>query len=119
MQMIPKVDAAFFRENGYVLLKRVFSPSEMREMRAALERSKQRIIDAGQFRAEAATPNARFLFGDALSMSELRKYDYVLLNERVVESVKQLLGEKLVYFGDSSVQTGEGRRGFHKDNVDR
>jgi hypothetical protein len=119
MQTIPKVDTEHFKKNGYVLVKKVFSPDEMRGMRVALEKAKQRIISAGQFRTDPATPNARFLIADPLSMPELSGYDYILLDRRLVESVKQLLGPKLVYFGDSSVQAGEGARGFHKDNVDR
>jgi hypothetical protein len=119
MQTIPRVDTEHFKTNGYVLVKNVFSKDEMRTMRAGLESAKQRIIDAGQFRTEPSTPNAKFLFGDPLSMPELSPNDYVLLDRRLVESVKQILGPKLVYFGDSSVQAGEGARGFHKDNVDR
>lgn len=52
-------------------------------------------------------------------MEELRDDDYVLLDERVVACVKQLLGPTIVYHGDSTVHLGEGQRGFHKDCADR
>jgi len=119
MTNLPTVDTAHFKENGYLVLRKVFDPSEMLAMREKLLKSRERIIADGQFGTLPATPKAKYLLGDALSYKEIRDHDYVIFDPRIVESVKKLLGPNLVYFGDSSLQTGEGARGFHKDNVDR
>jgi len=59
------------------------------------------------------------LRGDALAIAELAAVDYLVLDERIVALVKKLLGNDVLYHGDSTVQVGEGPRGFHKDNADR
>ncbi len=43
----------------------------------------------------------------------------MLLDDRILNIVRQLLGQEIVYFGDSAFQFGVGFRGFHRDNVDR
>lgn len=115
----PRVDTSYFKEYGYLLMKGVFSAEEMQERRASLEATKDRLIGEGKFQTLVDFPKAHFLLGDVLAFHEIRAHDFVLFDPRIVESVKQLLGPKLVYWGDSNVQTGEGIRGFHKDNVDR
>ena len=53
---------------------------------------------------------------DLLCHPSLRK---LLLNDRLLEVIKSLIGPKLVYFGDSSINIGDTDAGFHKDNPDK
>jgi hypothetical protein len=89
--------AAKFRKDGYVIVRNLFSPAEAREIRA-------RALEVG--------PTSQEL----LSIAALRG---VLLDERVLEVVRSLIGRKLVYFGDSNVSIDAPSHGFHKDNPDR
>ena len=43
----------------------------------------------------------------------------VLLDDRILSTARQLLGDDPVYFGDSVMAMGETGWGFHKDNPDR
>ncbi|MBC7427478.1 MAG: hypothetical protein H7336_02630 [Bacteriovorax sp.] len=85
-----------YNRDGYVLLKNVFSPEEIRSIREKIT-------------------NLSSLEGDVLSHESLRE---VLLDERVLEPLRIILKGKLVYFGDSCVQSEkkEGTRGFHRDS---
>jgi hypothetical protein len=119
MGKLPIVDVQHFQQCGYCLLKGVFSPEEIGAIRARLEMVKTRALRTGAHLPDPQWPKATFVLGDVLAHKELEEFDYVVFDERIVACVRQLIGEDLVYFGDSSMQTGEGARGFHKDNVDR
>ena len=86
-----------FWEDGFILVRRLFAPEEVATFRArALARTNRR--------------------GDLLSDAELRR---LLLDQRLLGVVRQLIGEDVVYFGDSSAMIGDTAPGFHKDNVDK
>jgi len=91
--------AAQFRQDGYVIVRQLFTPEEVADMRK---------------RAQALPEDERFL--DLLSLPTLRG---VLLNERLLEVFRSLIGDDLVYYGDSSVSIDSLAHGFHKDNPDR
>ena len=61
------------------------------------------------------------ILGDLLAYKELRDYEFLIFNKKIIKIVKQILGENICYFGESNMQSGEGDRGFHSDNriVDR
>lgn len=84
--------------NGWVLIKNIFSESEISELRKnALEPSKP--------------------LGDVLSNPKLQS---VFLNQKLINAVKEVLGnDELVYFGDSTVSIGIKDVGFHKDSRER
>ncbi len=113
------VDSAFFREFGYVLVKGVLPPEDVARLREAVRSARDRDRAAGTLLQDSAYPNLTNPLGDLLSKPSLKAFDYVLFDERILRCVRALVGDRLVYFGDSSLQTGEGPRGFHKDNVDR
>jgi hypothetical protein len=119
MPPLPTVDVAAFRENGYVLVKGVFEEKEIQELRDRVRSARELDLSASNAIRNPVYPNCVDLLGDLLSKTALRSTDYVIFDERVVRCAKECLGPRLVYFGDSSIQTGEGARGFHKDNVDR
>jgi Phytanoyl-CoA dioxygenase (PhyH) len=114
---LPQVDVDSFRSEGYLILKGLFSREEMIDLRERVNCIKLRDLQDKNFLMIDEVPGARFLMGDVLSKYELKDIDYLILDDRIIHVAKQLLGPEIVYFGDSSVQTGEGFRGFHKDNV--
>ena len=119
MNKAPNVDVDHFKKNGYVIVKGVFSKAEASTMRQSIEARKEKALTTNNYSPDPAHPKLLLILGDLLSARELKDLDYVVFDDRIIACARQILGEKLVYFGDSSVQTGEGERGFHKDNVTR
>lgn len=109
-----------FKANGLVILREFLAPSTRDALRALLE---DKLAAADRRNAVLRLPiypNADFLLGDVLSVRELERYEYIFFRQELLDVIRALLDTReLVYFGDSSVQFGEGGRGFHKDNVDR
>jgi hypothetical protein len=116
---LPVVDVRFFEQNGYFIAKNAFSSEEIQTMRERLSAVRERSLQVKGFDRDPKNPHLILILGDVLSKPELRELQYLLFDDRVLSCAKQILGPHLVYFGDSSVQSGEGLRGFHKDNVDR
>ncbi len=106
----PQVDVEKFWRDGFLLIKRAFSPDEIESLRedalAILAEQKA----AGLTTTSGSVTHTK---GDLLSMERLRK---VIVDDRILRVGRELLGNKPVYFGDSSFQVGEGLRGWHKDN---
>ena len=117
--MVADVDREAFSTNGYVIARSVFSPEEVDRFRRRLKLINERSETESAFDSDSRYPELRMLHGDPVSMPELRDLDYVVLDKRIVELVRKLLGTSVTYHGDGSVQIGEGPRGFHKDNADR
>lgn len=89
--------AQSFWRDGFALIRGVFEPAEVEAFRkAALERTNKK--------------------ADLLTDPKLRT---LLLDDRILGIARAILGETLVYYGDSSVMLGETIPGFHKDNVDK
>jgi hypothetical protein len=115
---LPATDAVAFRAQGYAIVRELFEPDEVAQLRATaremiseLERSGHVADDPGR------EGTIRSGAGDLLSNARLR---HVLLDPRVLGVVEDLLGGKPVYFGDSSFRVGKnGVRGWHRDNVNR
>jgi hypothetical protein len=99
MSGAPKVDRDGYWENGWTIVRNVYSPAEIAELR-------QGVIDSlGQ------GP------GDLLANPRLRR---VLTDGRLVDIARQILGQQeIVYAGDSSFSFNAPGRGYHKDNADR
>lgn len=112
------IDKARFETDGYVVVKNVFSPVEIKQLRE--EAYKQYEIDKEKkldFQLSDLPTKAKYNKGDLLSKELLR---HVLLDDRILKIARTILGSNdLVYFGDSSYQIGTGLRGFHRDNIDR
>ena len=93
------VDVDGFWENGYTIVRGVYSSDEIQEFR-------ERVL-ASQGRGG----------GDLLANPLLRD---VLVDGRLVDIARQILGrDEIVYAGDSSFTVGMRQRGWHKDNADR
>lgn len=86
-----------FWNDGFAIIRNAFSPEEVAAWRrAAFER-----VDRT---------------ADLLSDPALRQY---LLDDRLLEVVRSLIGEEIIYFGDSSTVFGDNVGPFHKDIVDK
>ncbi|MDF2438592.1 MAG: hypothetical protein K0Q95_2968 [Bacteroidota bacterium] len=112
------IDKNKFEEDGYLLVEKVFSPSEIEEFRKLAyeqyEIDKSKKLD---FQLPNLPTKAKYNKGDLLSKEKLHQ---VLLDERILKIARTILGnDDLIYFGDSSYQIGTGLRGFHRDNIDR
>ncbi|MGH8238414.1 MAG: hypothetical protein ACREXP_15530, partial [Steroidobacteraceae bacterium] len=109
-----------FDQYGVVVLKEYLPRHSRDALRSLLERRLTQASANGGVLSMPTYPRAEFLLGDVLSIRELEEYGYIFFREELLELLRGLLDSaELVYFGDSSVQFGEGARGFHKDNVDR
>lgn len=112
------IDKKKFDEDGYVLVPKVFSPSEIELFRKLAyeqyEIDKNKKLD---FQLSHLPTKAKYNKGDLLSKEKLHQ---ILLDDRILRIAKTILNSnELVYFGDSSYQIGTGLRGFHRDNIDR
>jgi hypothetical protein len=113
-------DRALLERTGVQLVRGVLGGAEMLAIRAQVKK-----VVASAFRANRHTavdpryPDGQAITGDLLSLDALRSFRYVLLDARIVNVARQLLGNDVVYFGDSGIRVGNGGRGFHQDFVDR
>jgi len=112
------IDKKKFDEEGYLLVRNVFSASEIEQFRKLayeqyeIDKSKQ--LD---FQLKNLNSKAKYNKGDLLSKEKLYP---VLLDDRILQIARTILGsDDIIYFGDSSYQIGTGLRGFHRDNIDR
>jgi hypothetical protein len=112
------IDKKSFEENGYLVVKKVFTDEEIEQLRE--EAYSQYEIDSKEgltFQLPNLPTKAKYSKGDLLSKKIL---NHVLLDDRILSIAKTILGsDELIYFGDSSYQIGTGLRGFHRDNIDR
>ncbi|MBI3447869.1 MAG: phytanoyl-CoA dioxygenase family protein [Acidobacteria bacterium] len=102
-------------EQGIVLLRGVFSRDTISHLRARFEQVVRRALRDGAHAATHPKHPGRTILGDLPSMEELRDLDFVLFDPRIVGYAKRILGDEIVYFGDSQIRIGFGGRGFHKD----
>jgi hypothetical protein len=98
------IDKQRFEQDGYLVVKNVFTPGEIKQLRD--EAYKQYELDAAKkltFQIPNLPTKAKYSKGD-----------------RILTIARKILGSNdLIYFGDSSYQIGTGLRGFHRDNIDR
>jgi hypothetical protein len=98
MSSTVKVDVPAFWDHGYQIVRGVYSPDEIQQLRENAYAS-------------------RGVGGDLLSKPLMRD---VLLDGTLVGIARQLLGsDEIVYGGDSSYTINSNQHGYHKDNADR
>lgn len=91
-----------FDLHGWILIKGVFSKTEIDTLRSSALESKKENGNG---------------YLDILSN---KRVGYIITDDRILNIVKGLLGtDNPVYFGDSSIGIGNIGQGFHKDNPDR
>lgn len=112
------LDPGAFRERGYTVVRQLVDVQEVQHLRALARGALAEGEGEGLVTTSPGIEGTiRHHVGDLLSISSLC---HVLLDQRVLDVVRDLLGDEPVYFGDSSVRIGKnGQRGWHRDNVDR
>lgn len=109
------VDVDAFRRNGWLLIKRVFSADEIRGVRETAQRVIRERTDEALHHGSTAMSVA-----DLLAIEELR---HVLLDQRILDVYRQLVGADPCYYGNSTARSGHvytGLQGeWHRDNADR
>jgi hypothetical protein len=99
MSAVNNVDVDGFWENGWTIVRGVYSPGDVKRLR------------------ESAYWSRKNFGGDLLANPRLRE---VLADGNFVKIAQQILGEdKILYTGDSAFTVNGAQRGFHKDNADR
>src|SRR6266567_6460350 len=111
MTVLSSEELEKFEQEGYLLIHDVFSRDEVEAFREAIIKLK-------------ANPNllarsARNWIVFRGSLFNYKILEGVPFDDRILEIARSILGDSFVYFGDSSVQTGQGPRGLHRDNIDR
>jgi hypothetical protein len=109
------IDKKEFDKNGFVLVKGLFSVAEITELRKNAYKQFEEDKKKG-LTFSVPGSGAKYIKGDLLSKSFLKT---VILDERIIAITKSILGDDIVYFGDSAFQIGTGLRGYHRDNIDR
>src|SRR4051812_48978688 len=93
-----KVDVPYFWENGYTIVRNVYSREEV-----------------ARFRQGATATRGQY--GDLLSNPQMRD---ALVDGKLVDIAREILGkDEIVYAGDSSFTINSSQHGYHKDNADR
>jgi hypothetical protein len=111
-----KINSQDFNENGFLIIRDVFTKEEVEKFRKLSSLSLQQDIELGYAtHVTKGHKDVYYCIGDLLTkpLSEL------LLDERILKISSELLGSRPVHFGESNYVIGIGDRGFHRDSVDR
>jgi hypothetical protein len=107
-----------FEQDGFAVVRDVFTPQEVADMRHCIELQVE--VDRAEGKFEQTFFDAMGVKtgqGDLISKIHLREF---LLDDRILAIARALLPAKpLTYFGESTYQLGSSGRVFHRDNVDR
>lgn len=109
-----KIDLEKFHNEGYLLIKNVFSDKEIKNLRdeafKVFSENKDNLFNQG---------NSSFLISDLLTQSFSRK---LVFDKRILEIARAILGREVIYYGYSSCQINWKvsfpfrNFGWHKDN---
>lgn len=106
-----------FERDGYAIIRNAFTQEEVAQFRAAIDKLKVENEKKGiRVPQDPLVPELMWYWGDLLSQKGL---DKIIFDERVLSTARAILGNEIVYWGDSTFNIGRGYRGFHKDSVDR
>jgi Phytanoyl-CoA dioxygenase (PhyH) len=116
--MRPSVCYDSFDREGYAIIRNVFAPEEIADIRTRVKLQVEADQAEGKFEQTFfEAMGVKTGKGDLLSKVHLRD---VLLDDRILGIARSLLPpEPLIYFGESTYQLGSSGRAFHRDNVDR
>jgi hypothetical protein len=106
-----------FAENGFAIVRKVFPPEEVANLRELVYRQLDEDATAKRLCDEWDLEYVKIGRGDLLCKRHLWR---VVFDKRILDIARRLLPpHPLVYFGDSVYQVGNGYPGFHRDNIDR
>ena len=109
-------------KEGYIVIPDVFSSDEVDEISSRIESSSENALKFKDNKiryVQNGNQGSFLVMDDLFARSELEDFDWIILNERIVKSMQNLISGPLSFFGESSAHIGTGFRGFHKDNVSR
>jgi hypothetical protein len=115
-----EVDRNLFNENGYLIIRNVFTQIEISNLRnlayesLEVDKLNDRVVRGTKTFAEP-DKDVYYTTGDFL----IKPMYKLLLDPRILEIAKTILDGQPVHFGESNYQIGLGDRGFHRDGVDR
>jgi len=110
------LDIDCFENKGFIVVKDIFSEDEIKSMRRSYKEMKNFCVENNLYNTLEGSPDLFLLKGDLCSFPYLKKFNYLVFNEKIVNVVKKLIGEEVIYFGESNCQSGPTPGGFHKDN---
>jgi hypothetical protein len=103
-------------KNGFQVFKNVFTEDEINIFREKIIDNFLKRLRENNLLRHFKSPHVDFESTKCdLIGTELEEFDYIILNQKILSCVKELLGENAVYFMDSNVQYGKGFSGYHKD----
>lgn len=106
-------------EHGFQIFKSVFKPEEICQMREKIHESFHRLSKEDLIiERKSKDFDFKSLVPDVI-LEELKEFNYIIFDERVLKCVRELIGSDISYFQDSTIQIGTGLTGYHKDNVSR
>lgn len=88
------------KRDGYLIIKGVFTKEEVEQVKSLASN----FCGLNDYKASPV--------GDAMSLDGMADF---LLDERFVNIAKDVLGEEVIYFGDSTLHCKPNERIFHKD----
>ena len=93
------LDLKKFNKDGYLLVRSVFSKEEIEILRKKYKgmvasSEKKNLVDSIE-----GFNNHKLLIGDLCSFDELKEFDYLVFDNRIISIVKALLGDEIFYFG--------------------
>ncbi|TLZ68376.1 MAG: phytanoyl-CoA dioxygenase family protein [Methanobacteriota archaeon] len=103
-------DVEKFRRDGYLLIRNLFSADELDSFKDAIFglRANPSLVRSSR--------NSIVFRG---SLFNYRVLESVPFDDRILDVARSILGSSFAYFGDSSVQMGQGPRGLHRDSTNR
>lgn len=108
-----KINKEILERDGFLLVKNVLTTSEVDELRkeayATIERDKQ----------NGTMFLHRFAKNHLGCLTNIPKFKNLVLHDKVLGMMTQVLGERPLFFGDAIFEIGIGNRGFHKDTSER
>jgi hypothetical protein len=106
-----------FHRDGYAIVRGLLTSGEVAELRQAVEKLEHSpSLQKARVPSDPLVPSLRVFYGDLLSKAGL---GHLVFDDRILAVARSILGNDLIYWGDSTFHIGKGYRGLHKDCVDR
>lgn len=105
-----------FEYDGFIVVKDIFSIDEISDIRDNLRSFAEEMTNTPVQIENKDFPASRFFHADLCAVDGLKDYNYIVFNPKIINIIKKIIGEDVVYFGESNVHIGEGLRGFHRDS---
>mgnify|MGYP003687095755 FL=1 len=95
-------------EHGFQIIKGVFTPEQIHNMRLAI---KKKFLRLEKLNLLIKNVSKHFNYSRTLPdviQQELEEFNYIIFNKSYLEAVKSLIGPDIAYIQDSSIEIGTG-----------